>query len=126
MNEKTFQPLFTYEIVNRDVTGYVHFWVIDKANLAIDNLKITNLDHDPALVEKDFISGKIEKPDDWVYEEYERVYAPETEEVVKEKTFSWYLLIPTTTLAGILIIVVVDRVVYSIQKKKKGGVAREK
>lgn len=126
MNEKEYQTLLTYEIVNRDVTGYVHFWVVDKANLAIDNLKITNLDHEPVLVKKEFVSGKIEKPDDWVYEEYERVYAPETEEVVEEKTFSWYLLIPTTALAGILIIVVVDRVVYSIQKKKKGGVAREK
>jgi len=126
MNEKEFTTLLTYEIVNRDVTGYVHFWVVDKANFAIDNLKITNLDHNPALVEKEFVSGKIEKPDDWVYEEYERVYAPETEEVVEEKTFSWYLLIPTTALAGILILVVVDRVIYTVQKKKKGGVAREK
>ncbi len=125
INEKTYQTLLTYEVSDRDVTGYVHLWVLDKANFAIDNLKITNLDHNPTLVEKEFISGKIEKPADWVYEEYERVYAPETEEVVEEKTISWYLLIPTTALVGIIGIVAVDTVIR-LCRKKKGGAIDEK
>ena len=126
MNEKSYQTLLTYNILNRDVTGYVHFWVVDRANFAIDNLKITNLDHNPTLVEKEFVSGKIEKPEDWVYEPFERVYAPEVQEEDTEKTFSWYLLIPTTLLAGIVVLVVVDRVIYIIGKKKKEGVVHEK
>lgn len=131
MNEKNYQTLLTYDIANRDVTGYVHFWVVDKATMAIDNFKITNLDHNPALVEKEFVSGKIEKPADWVYEPFERVYAPEAEDEAEEadaeKTISWYLLIPTTALAGIIVLVVVDRIIYVSQKKKKKkeGVADE-
>lgn len=127
MNEKNFQTLLTYEISNRDVTGYVHFWVLDKATMVIDNFKITNLDYNPALVEKEFVNGNIEKPEDWVYEPYERVYAPEVDEEAEgaageagaEKIISWYLLIPTTALAGIIVLVVVDRIIYIAQKKKK-------
>ena len=125
MNEKNYQTLLTYEISNRDVTGYVHLWVIDKANFAIDNLKITNLDDNPTLVEKEFVSGKLEKPADWVYEEFERVYAPVEEEVVEEKTLSWYLLIPTTAMVGIVGIAAVDGV-RRLCKKKKGGAIDEK
>ena len=124
MNEKNYQTLLTYAITNQDVTGYVHLWVLDRANFAIDNLKITNLDHNPTLVEKEFISGKIEKPADWEYEPFERVYAP-TEEVIEEKTISWYLLIPTTALVGIVGIVAVDTVIR-ICKKRKGGSIYEK
>ena len=126
MNDKNFQTLMSYDIHNRDVTGYVHFWVVDRANFAIGNLKITNLDHNPNLVEKEFLSGKIERPADWVYEQYERVYAPETKKEETEKTFSWYLLIPTTVLSGILVVVAVDRIVYICKKKKKEGVVHEK
>lgn len=127
MNEKEYQTLLTYDILNRDVTGYVHFWVVDKANFAIDNLKITNLDNNPALVEKEFLSGKIEKPEDWVYEPFERVYATKEEEAETEKTISWYLLIPTTALAGVVILAVTDGVVRICKKRKlkKEGVINE-
>jgi len=125
MNEKTYQTLLTYELTNQDVTGYVHLWIVDKANCAIDNLKITNLDHNPTLVEKEFVSGKLEKPADFVYEPFERVYAPEEQEVVEEKTLSWYLLIPTTALVGIVGIAAVDTVIR-ISRKKKGGAINEK
>jgi len=126
MNEKNYHTLFNYNILNRDVTGYVHFWVVDRANLAIDNLKITNLDHKPTLVEKEFVSGLIERPDDWVYEPFERVYASETQETEEERTFSWYLLIPTTALIGLLALVTTDAVIRLRKKKKKEGVPHEK
>ena len=126
MNETNYHPILSYEIANRDVTGYVHLWVVDQGNFAIDNLKITNLDHDPQLVEKEFVSGLIEKPEDWVYEPFERVYKQETQDVEEEKTFSWYLMIPTTALAGILILVVTDMVIRTCKKKKKEDVLHEK
>ena len=123
MNEKSYQTLLNYKLSNQDITGYVHLWVIDKANFAIDNLKITNLDHNPTLVEKEFVSGKIEKPADWEYESFERVYPPEIQESVGEdempKTFSWYLLIPTTAFAGVVILIIVDSIVRAGKKRKK-------
>ena len=123
MNEKNYQTILNYEVTNRDVSGYVHFWIVDQGNLAMDNLKITNLDHNGAVVEKEFVSGLIEKPEDWVYEPFERVYASETENAqeAQEETgiiFSWYLLIPTTALAGILVLVVADTVVRTCKKRK--------
>lgn len=126
MNESNYHTLLSYEIGDRDVTGYVHLWVVDQGNFAIDNFKITNLDHNPTLVEKEFVSGLIEKPEDWVYEPFERVYAPETQEPEEESGFSWYLLIPTTALVGILVLVVTDAVIRSFRKKKREGVLHEK
>lgn len=123
MNEKSYQPLLSYKLTNQDITGYVHLWVIDRANCAIDNFKITNLDDNPTLVEKEFVSGKIEKPADWEYEPFDRVYAPEKQETDEEdatvKTFSWYLLIPTTALAGVVVLVITDTVVRAVKKAKK-------
>ena len=123
MNEKDYQTILTYDISNRDVTGYVHFWIVDQGNLAIDNLKITNMDNNPALVKREFVSGLIEKPEDWVYEPFERVYATETEDTqeTQEETgisFSWYLLIPTTALAGLLVLVVTDTIIRACKKRK--------
>ena len=125
MNETNYHTILSYEISDRDVTGYVHLWVVDQGNFAIDNFKITNLDHNPTLVEKEFVSGLIEKPEDWLYEPFERVYAPETQETEEESVFSWYLLIPTTALIGILALVITDAVIR-ICKKKKEGVRHEK
>ena len=129
MNEKSYHTLLNYTLSNQDITGYVHLWVVDKANFAIDNLKITNLDHNPTLVEKEFISGKMEKPADWEYEPFERVYATDTQKTDgaedSTKSFTWYLLIPTTALVGIVGIVAVDTVIRVCKKKKEGHIDEE-
>lgn len=119
MNETSYQQLLSYSLRNQDVTGYVHFWVADYANMAIDNLKITNLDHNAKVVEKEFVSGKIEKPADWVYEPFPRVYATETDIKEDESTFPWYLLIPTTALVGVVVLVTIDLVIGKSRKKQK-------
>lgn len=98
--EKTFQTILTYTLKGEMPTGYVQIWSRDRANFAIDNLRIENLDEEPNVIETEFTSGEMIKPEDATYEAMERIY--QEVELDEEKTTwnCWYLLIPATLVVG--------------------------
>ena len=101
LDEENFQTVLQYKLRGGTPTGHLHIWAPTAANFAIDNLKITNLDENPKNIETEYVSGKIEIPEDNVPEELERVYADKKQEGPK-----WYLLIPVTAGAGVSALVI--------------------
>lgn len=121
--DTAYKTLLSYNLGNIDTTGYLHFWVMDQSNMAIDNLVIKNMDNNPTLIETEFKSGLIVKPEDAVYEPFERVYAVEAEE--ETNGFSWYLLIPIT-IAASAVALAVTAYLGRGKGKKKEETANEK
>lgn len=123
MKEEKYQTVLTYEMRNGTPTGYIHIWATTAGQSAIDNLKIKNLDESPNLIATKYQSGKWEVPEDYAYEPVERVYAESQQ--VSAKAFSWYLLIPTTALVGVLAIAA-TALATSKKKNKKEAYTNEK
>ena len=74
-------------------TGYIYIWSTGKANSAIDNLKITNLDNNANLIEVERVSS-VMKAEDYVLTEEdtalvfrENVEDVETKQISDEKVF---------------------------------------
>lgn len=101
LDEENFQTVLQYKLRGGTPTGHLHIWAPTAANFAIDNLKITNLDENPKIIETEYVSGKIEIPEDNVPEELERVYADKKQEGTR-----WYLLIPVTAAASVSALVI--------------------
>lgn len=99
VEEEKFQTIGSYTIPTGSPTGYIRFWVPDGGSVGIDNVKITNLDESPNLIETEFKSGKA-TVEDAAYEPFERVYAPT--ETVNEKTeaFPHYWLLAVVAVIG--------------------------
>ena len=112
LEEENFQTVLQYKLKGGTPTGYLHIWAPQAANFAIDNLKITNLDESPKVIETEYISGKIEVPKDYVLEKSERVYADK-----KQEGTNWYLFIPVT--AGVGVSALVITVLLTRGKKKE-------
>ena len=123
MQEEKYQTVLIYEMRNGTPSGYIHIWATTAGQSAIDNLKIKNLDESPNLITTEYQSGKWEVPEDYAYEPVKRVYAESQQE--SEKAFSWYLLIPTTTLVGVLAIAA-TALATSKKKNKKEANTNEK
>lgn len=115
IEEENFTEILKYQVSEKTPTGYVHIWTTSApANFAIDNLSIVNKDQDPNLIEVDFASAKLVKPDDFDYQPLEYVYAPETDR--EETGFNKYLLIPI--VAGACAVVLTATVVITKRRKK--------
>ena len=113
----SFTEILKYQISERTPTGYVHLWTTSNpANFAIDNLNIINKDQDPNLIEVDYSSALLVKPEDFAYEPLKYNFAPEEDENVKG-TFNHYLIIPMMAAVCVLILAVA----WAIIKKKAGG-----
>lgn len=95
LEEDNFQTVLQYKLKGGTPTGHIHIWAPQVANFAIDNLKITNMDEGPKLIETEYISGKIETPEDNVPEKLEHVYQEN-----EKKVSNWYLMVPITALAS--------------------------
>ena len=97
--------------------GYVSIWLSGAGYMAIDNIKVTNLDESPNLAEIEATSGKFKRPADWDYKPMEREYKSD-KFIVTEGSKIWYLLIPTSiTLGGAAVIA--SYVISSRKKKEK-------
>lgn len=119
LEETTYEELLHYTLPSGMPTGYISIWAEGPANFAMDNLKITNLDVNPALIELEYKNGKIEKPEDVVYTPMERVYAPEKKE--NKGGFSmWYCLPIGVAAIGIATLTIVA-LNGRKNKKMKGG-----
>lgn len=105
VEEEKFQTIGSYTIPTGSPTGYIRFWVPDGGSVGIDNVKITNLDESPNLIETEYKSGKA-TVEDAVYEPFERVYAStETAgEGVQQFSYYWILAIVAVVGAGMLIV----------------------
>lgn len=123
IEEEKFTEILRYQVSERTPTGYVHIWTTSApVNFAIDNLSIVNKDQDPNLIEVEFASAKLVKPDDFDYQPLEYVYAPETDEE-EQKGFNKYLLIPI--VAGVCVVALAVTAVVT-KKRKKGNTDAEK
>lgn len=119
IDEKNFTDIMKYQVSEKTPTGYVHIWTTSVvANFSIDNLKLTNTDKEPNLIEAPFESSAIEVPADYNYQKMDYTY---TEQKV-EKKFNPYLIIPA------LAVVCVGAITISwfvTRKKVKGGAKNE-
>lgn len=102
------------------MTGYIKLWTTGDGNVAIDNVKIKNLDENPNLIEVPFEPAVIEVSD-FEYEEPELVFSPDTNEESGEGAQLQGQTIAIYTVAGCGIVFAVSAVVMFvlIQRKKK-------
>lgn len=119
--EKNFTEVFRYQPSEKTPTGYIHIWTTSSpANFAIDNLSIVNKDESPNLVEVEFNSAVMVRPDDYKDEPLQYVYAPEKDADKESKSFNLYLLIP------IVATVCLGALGVTLAITKKGGSKDEK
>lgn len=114
LEEDNFQTVLQYKLRGGTPTGYLHIWAPQAANFAIDNLKITNLDENPKVIETEYISGKIQVPEGKAPEKLERVYAD-----TKQEGLNWYLLIPITAGAGVSALVITALILRGKKKESE-------
>ena len=119
MNEDKFKTVASYTLEQGSPTGYIRFGVPSQyMKMAVDNVKITNLDDTPSLIETKYENG-IVTFEDAEYEPFERVYKDASEDTDgKANQFSWYLIIPTAALVGVMIVGVCAGI--SARKKTSG------
>lgn len=106
VEETNFETFATYTLDGGSPSGYVQMYITYQGSMAIDNLKIVNLDDNPTLIETEFKSGLID-PKDAVYEPFERVYAADKSAAAEVETkFSYYyILLIAAGLGGMLLAV---------------------
>lgn len=117
IDEKEYQEVFQYQLSTNTPTGYLHIWSSGPSSMAIDNLKITNTDINPKLVDVDFVSSIIEGPGDYDYQPMEKVY--ETKE--KEESFNWYLVLLIVAAVCAISLGAVVNIVMARNKKRRAG-----
>lgn len=103
LDEDKFTVIGEYDTVDKlTPLGYVHIWTCGPGNFAIDNIKMTNLDENPNLVETEYKTSKFEVPEDFVYEEREMVYRPDAERA--ENHSNVYFIIPCAVVVALLMV----------------------
>lgn len=121
LDETEFKTVMEYSLGNVNPLGKIHIWIPERANMAIDNLVIKNLDNNPNLIETQFKSGEIPYKD-YEYTPFERVYQEDdSADTLSVNVFSgWGMLIP-----AVLVIGVAAPILTAVLTKKKGGEVNE-
>ncbi len=117
IDESKYQEVFKYQLSTNTPTGYLHIWASGPSSMAIDNLKITNTDINPKLVDVDFASSIIEGPGDYDYQPMEKIYQTES----KEDGFNWYLILLIVATVCVISLGIVASVVMAKNKKRRAG-----
>lgn len=112
---ETFDEVLSYSMGNVTPLGYIHIWSNEIANVAIDNLVITNLDDNPNTVELDYKEGFIQSNGDWNYQPMEKKYRDT--EIVEEKDNSPWLWVAVAE-AAVGVLFVLGAGAYAITRKK--------
>lgn len=94
--------------------GFIQIIMQDGANIVFDNLKITNKDINPALVDVEFKTNVYREVPDYDYTQQEVVYM----EPEEEQGFNWYI-IPLITLVDAVIVVGITVMVVSLKTRKR-------
>lgn len=123
MDEEVFQSVLTYEIDGAMPNGYIQIWMVEQANCAIDNLRISNMDESPNIIEIQSERGNLNAPADYNYEQMERVYDSNKRANVQTENY-WYFLIPLTTVIGVTALIVTS--IITRGKTKKEATVNEK
>lgn len=118
LNEKKFTTIGEYDTPDLQTPlGYLHIWACGPANMVIDNIKVTNLDKNPNLVEVGYETSKFEVPADYDYTpDLEMVYRPTTE---KSNRFQWYYLLVGAGVVALLAMAVTAGVLKIKGKKQE-------
>ena len=121
VDEDKFTEIMQYQLSESTPTGYIHIWTTSTtANFAIDNLSIVNKDKDPNLMEVEYKSALVVKPEDYQYNPMEKVYQEKTEETV----FNVYLIIPavaTLCIVALLVTAFVELKRRTKNKRREGA-----
>ena len=119
LEETEFTTVCQFEIDNGHTpTGYIHIWGSEPGNFAIDNIKITNLDQNPQIIETQYKSGEVIVPDDFDFQREEMIFKESGETIDPEnKGFNYYLLIPCS--AAIAVAMVVCSAIFAYRRKRK-------
>lgn len=120
VTEKDYEILGSYVLDGGSPTGYIRFAIPDMGHMAIDNLKIINLDEKPSLIETEYENG-IKTFEDAKYEPFKRVYKEEkkTADVEVKPGISWYWLLPVSAVLGAAMIGVSFAVAKAKAKRRK-------
>ena len=118
LDENEFTTIGEYDTPDLQTPlGYLHIWACGPANMAIDNIKVTNLDKNPNLVEVGYETSKFEIPADYDYTpDLEMVYRPTTE---KSNKFQWYYLLVGAGVVSVLAMAVTAGVLKIKGKKQE-------
>lgn len=105
-------------------TGYIKFWTLGDGNVALDNIKLTNLDDSPNSIEVPFRGATI-SVSDYEYQEDEMVFKSATSG--NEAGVPAWQIVSICLAAGAVVVVAVGAIVMTvqIQKKKKQTEVKE-
>ncbi|MDD6478816.1 MAG: hypothetical protein PUF48_03250 [Oscillospiraceae bacterium] len=124
LSEKDFgDPIFVIdEKENPTPYGFVQIIGADNTTMMLDNIRVTNLDNDPNLIDVEFKTNKQELPKDFNYVPLEDVYMPETD-AIEEAGFNFYIITVVVALVSVIAVVVTLLTTSIIRKKrlKKAG-----
>ena len=122
LNEKEYTELGSLDIsFNPTPKGFIHFRFDSGAKLVLDNMKITNLDTKPNLVEVEHVTSKYPEIHHAEYKPSEVVYKDFTN-VGKDEGFNFWLV--TLIGAGVCVVALgATFAVLLIIKKKKAKAA---
>lgn len=121
LEEKTYDTVLTYKLSGGTPLGYVQVWVPEYGDCSIDNLKITNLDKNPNLIDVEYQSGEWKKPEDFKYTKMERVYADKDAQTkAPSLTASVYWLVPIiATVIGIGALLITGGIIRKKRMQKE-------
>lgn len=105
IEEKDFKTVLQYTLASGTPTGYVHLWTTVVGNMVVDNIKITNMDKEPELIEVKYQCDSFDRIADFSYEESELVFREDVKQGTRtDDVFKWYNLIIYAAVAGVVIL----------------------
>lgn len=114
LDESKFTEVMKYQLNEETPCGYVHIWTTGRSStFALDNLRMTNKDKNPNLIDVAFAGGLIKAPADFDYQPLERVYKEEK----VEKDYRPYVMVGA--VVGICFLALLVSALLKI--KRKGG-----
>lgn len=119
MEEHEFTPMGTYQTPDGSTPlGYIHLWVAAPGNIAIDNLKIVNLDRDAKKITVDYKESEVQVPEDYDYKKEPMVYKEVNE---GNKGFDRLSVLVVCTFAGIAVMAILISYAYYVTKKRRAA-----
>lgn len=104
-------------------TGHIQLIFDSGDNLVLDNLKITNLDAKPNIVEVDFLTNRLPEISHYEYTPSEVIYREAKEEVVKG--FNFYIITAIVAAACVVFLGATVLVMFILKKKQQKALLEE-
>lgn len=119
ISDTKYTQMFSYSLNNVTPLGYIHLWSKESANVAIDNLKIINLDKNPNLLDPEYKNGFISDEPDWDYKPFPVDYVKNNEQS-KQDGVNWLLLAIIEAAVGV-VVAAGSIIIVKIKRKSKKG-----